>query len=312
MGTMQPERPMTASSSLSGAMGDVNLSHSRHSRSPSSSHSGSGYNVSSSDIYSNMTNMNVALNNASYPGVAGHGGLSFNPNLDMSSMNDFTNLRNISPESPSSRDPHHAYSQGTVDFSSMNQYNVSPERPKNDAADELRRLKRRVFELEQECTRLKSTGHGSPSGLPSQPVSAGFQQQWKARTEARKKMFCSLNRAGNALCSWHDSRRERRVYPPRNAPPGRLNCGCTFEEALFEESLSRHAVGSYLPGETVRMDPALRNPLLKLLQERYGYKDGDFERDPISETWRAGEGPEVWEQKAASGQYVRKRTDNNH
>ncbi|KAJ7882191.1 hypothetical protein B0H14DRAFT_3433566 [Mycena olivaceomarginata] len=39
-------------------------------------------------------------------------------------------------------------------------------------------------------------------------------------------------------------------------------------------------VGSYLPGETIRMYPALRNPLLKLLQQRYGYKDGDFERDP--------------------------------
>ncbi|TDL24562.1 hypothetical protein BD410DRAFT_719033 [Rickenella mellea] len=137
------------------------------------------------------------------------------------------------------------------------------------------------------------------SNLPSpllSPVSpAALRQSWRARTEARVKLFCSPNRAGNALCAWHDSRRERRAYPPRMAPPGRLNCGCTFEEALFEESLARHSVGSYHPGETVRMDPALRNPLLKLLQQRYNYQDGDFERDPVSGNWLDGEGPGPWE-----------------
>jgi hypothetical protein len=65
------------------------------------------------------------------------------------------------------------------------------------------------------------------------------------------------------------------------APHGTLNCGCSYEEALFEESLSRHGVGAYLPGDSVRMDPNLRNPLLKLLKERYGYKDGDFDRKKI-------------------------------
>lgn len=88
------------------------------------------------------------------------------------------------------------------------------------------------------------------------------------------------------------------MYPPRMAPEGVLNCGCTYEQALFEESLARHGVGSYLPGENVRMDPNLRNPLLKLLQERYGYRDGDFERDPFTGKWRDGEGPEKWEQEA--------------
>ncbi|KAJ7447830.1 hypothetical protein FB451DRAFT_1534125, partial [Mycena latifolia] len=114
---------------------------------------------------------------------------------------------------------------------------------------------------------------------------------WEARTNARIRQFCSLNRAGNALCAWHDSRRERRVYPPRMAPDGYLNCGCTFEEALFEESFSWHGVGSYLPGETVRMDPSLRNPLLKLLERRYGCKDGDFERGADTRDWLPGESP---------------------
>ncbi|KAF8886582.1 hypothetical protein BD779DRAFT_1441568 [Infundibulicybe gibba] len=138
------------------------------------------------------------------------------------------------------------------------------------------------------------------SVLPSQSTS--FQTSWKLRTDARIRMFCSLNRAGNALCAWHDSRRERRAYPPRNAPPGHLNCGCTCEEALFEESLARHGVGSYHPGESVRMDPALRNPLLRLLQQRYGYKDGDFDRNPLTGDWIEGEGPAQWEQKAQAGQ----------
>ncbi|KAI0790346.1 hypothetical protein C8Q75DRAFT_732993 [Abortiporus biennis] len=169
------------------------------------------------------------------------------------------------------------------------------------ARDRVKDLEREVGRTSPHTSRRSNL---NPSGLhlSSLPVSPAFQESWKARTEARVKVFCSLNRAGNALCSWHDSRRERRTYPPRMAPPGYLNCGCTFEEALFEESLSRHGVGSYHPGpESVRMDPALRNPLLKLLQQRFGYQDGDFERDPISGDWVEGEGASLWESKAASG-----------
>lgn len=192
--------------------------------------------------------------------------------------------------------------------------------------DEVRHLRKRVRELEliNESARLRqkdlemelanelpvpsrSFGASDPNGgLPSpiltpSPQSASFQASWKARTDARVRQFCSLNRAGNALCAWHDSRRERRAYPPRMAPPGYLNCGCTYEEALFEESLSRHGVGSYHPGESVRMDPALRNPLLKLLQARYGYRDGDFERDITTGHWVEGEGHALWEHKAIAG-----------
>ncbi|KII91136.1 hypothetical protein PLICRDRAFT_173034 [Plicaturopsis crispa FD-325 SS-3] len=143
-------------------------------------------------------------------------------------------------------------------------------------------------------------GLPSPLSTPS-PQSATFQASWRARTDARIRQFCSLNRAGNALCAWHDSRRERRAHPPRMAPPGHLNCGCTYEEALFEESLARHGVGSYHPGETVRMDPALRNPLLKLLEQRYAYKDGDFERDPVTGGWVEGEGHQFWEGRVQAG-----------
>jgi hypothetical protein len=55
------------------------------------------------------------------------------------------------------------------------------------------------------------------------------------------------------------------------------------------------------------MDPALRNPLLKLMQVRYGYRDGDFERDPITGEWVEGEGHQLWELKAQSGAGATKR-----
>ncbi|KZT36730.1 hypothetical protein SISSUDRAFT_962094, partial [Sistotremastrum suecicum HHB10207 ss-3] len=123
--------------------------------------------------------------------------------------------------------------------------------------------------------------------------SSSFEASWARRTQARITRLCALNRAGNALCAWHDSRRERRLYPPRNAPPDTLNCGCSHAEALFEESLARHGVGAYLPGESVRMDPALRNPLLKLLEEVWGYKDGDF--DKFKARTIAPNGEERWD-----------------
>ncbi|KAH9941223.1 uncharacterized protein BXZ73DRAFT_88388 [Epithele typhae] len=142
----------------------------------------------------------------------------------------------------------------------------------------------RIRELEAEVSRGVYHG-GLPSPMPTPHPRLSFQEEWRARTNARAKLYCSLNRAGNALCAWHDS------------------------QALFEESLSRHKVGSYHPGENVRMDPALRNPLLKLLQERYGYQDGDFERDPVTGNWIEGEGAAYWEQQVASGAHMRRRQD---
>jgi hypothetical protein len=164
-------------------------------------------------------------------------------------------------------------------------------------------LQLRVVELESDKNKAPEAS--------KKPISPEFEASWDARTEARIKRFCSLNRAGNALCAWHDSRRERRSYPPRMAPPGYLNCGCTYEEALFEESLARHGVGSYHPGESVRMDPALRNPLLKLLQWRFGYKDGDFERDPASGEWVDGEGEQAWESTRPAGSSSSRRHRSN-
>ncbi|KAF8156711.1 hypothetical protein B0H34DRAFT_675141 [Crassisporium funariophilum] len=344
--TQSEMRPISSSSSLIGAMGDANIpSQSRQSRSPASSNSGRVYtgNVQNHDMTWNnthiQTNMTIAMNNSNYPAVPGHGNLSF-PDMSSSSMtnismNDYATNRNVSPESLSPHSPN--YPQGypeqfnmhprsqisTSQGSSTMGYSGAPVPPYHNpsgasddpASDEVRRLRRRVRELELECSRARSameTMRGSlasASGLPTPPHSAAFQNSWRARTEARKRMFCSLNRAGNALCAWHDSRRERRAFPPRNAPPGYLNCGCTYEEALFEESLTRNRVGSYLPGEAVRMDPGLRNPLLKLLEKRYGYKDGDFEHDPLTESWAEGETPALWEQKAQAGQIVRRRPD---
>lgn len=212
----------------------------------------------------------------------------------------------------------------------------SPNRPAHALDEENRHLRNRINQLElyNESARIRireleaelanpmhsasfagpSSVSGLPTPLPTSPMSTTFNASWKARYDARVKLLCSLNRAGNALCAWHDTRRERRAHPPRMAPPGRLNCGCSFDEALFEESLARHGVGSYHPGESVRMDPALRNPLLKLLQQRFGYKDGDFERDPVTGNWVEGEGHTIWEAKVHSGgsSHRKARPDERH
>ena len=224
-----------------------------------------------------------------YPGSAGHGGLgmSYPGSVDMPANSAFNSIGQDTAMAYSGQ-PH------------MTPYPSHQPSSSSGRDEEIHRLHRRIQQLERELSQFKHT---------NSPQHPAFQSSWRVRTEARKRIYCSLNRAGNALCAWHDSRRERRAFPPRNAPPGYLNCGCTYEEALFEESLARHGVGSYLPGDTVRMDPALRNPLLKLLERRYKYKDGDFELDPTSLTWVEGESPAVWEKKAQSGAVVKRRTD---
>ncbi|KZV99547.1 hypothetical protein EXIGLDRAFT_220048 [Exidia glandulosa HHB12029] len=166
-------------------------------------------------------------------------------------------------------------------------------------------LRQQVTELQAMVTQLQAERGQlyrelSAVGAPAHPafMQPMFHQDWHRRTEARKKLICASNRAGNTLCAWHDSRRERRAYPPRMAPNGMLNCGCSEEEALFEESLARNGVGSYRPaGDQVRMDPGLRKPLLDLLKRRYGYKDGDFEIDVTSGTWRDEEDGNAWENR---------------
>jgi len=205
--------------------------------------------------------------------------------------------------SPSLYSPPHenGYNRTPSTSSSGSQSPYSREDPEN----ELRHLRKKVKDLRKALIEARSAA-SSGTALPINSAPA-FRSGWKRRTDARKKLFCSLNRAGNALCAWHDSRRERRQYPPRNAPQGKLNCGCTHEEALFEESLARHGVGGYYPGESVRMDPELRRPLLRLLQKRYGYQDGDFDHDPQTMEWYPEQNPDSWERQANSGASGRTR-----
>ncbi|KAF4581387.1 hypothetical protein EYR40_002976 [Pleurotus pulmonarius] len=323
-------RSRLTTSSLSNAMGDTHISsHSRAAPSPTSG---------DQDYLSIPTDMTWVPSQQSqqidpmhhdvYPGVAG---LSIPPYPSEASPQYISYpspYRNHSPESLSPQSPPFTPPSTNYDLTfpmssqaAMHQ-SGTPVRTPHDAEAEIQNLRRKVHDLQvrkqqaeqrsrdleaqvQQLVYSRSSGssvlHGLPSPVTTPAPSVSFQRSWEARTQARIRMFCSLNRAGNALCAWHDSRRERRAFPPRMAPPGFLNCGCTYEEALFEESLSRHEVGSYHPGENVRMDPALRKPLLQLLQQRYGYRDGDFERDPVTGDWLEGEGHSYWEQKAQTG-----------
>ena len=114
----------------------------------------------------------------------------------------------------------------------------------------------------------------APLLLPK-PRTWGPPPDWSNRTLARLKCFCSLNRAGNALCAWHNSRCERGtiravsdVRTRHEWPHTTPSTVGAHKEALFEKSLARNRVSAFHPGDHVCMDPTLRNPLLKLLEER--------------------------------------------
>ncbi|TIA76253.1 hypothetical protein E3P92_00093 [Wallemia ichthyophaga] len=100
------------------------------------------------------------------------------------------------------------------------------------------------------------------------------------RTEKRIKRLCASDRTGLRMCTWHDAHHSPPLYPPRGAPPGIMSCGCTFDQTLFEETLSRHGVGSIQPGDVTRLDVKMRDNLLGLLEWQYGYVDGDLDKDP--------------------------------
>jgi len=239
------------SSSSSSLMGEISLH-------PWQSHSGHVYSGSTigSEIDPSNTlphmqpNMTVPMINTAYPDVAGNGG--FGSMTVAGSSNAEIFLGDYGQSTPA------------IGFGAEHvTYSASPS-SSSDASDEVRRLRQRIHELERELNQSRSTIENlrntmASSDLPiaSSSQTASFQSpSWHAHTEARKQIFCSLNRAGNALCAWHDPHRKCRAYPPRNAPPGHLNC-CTYEEALFEESPAHHGVASYLPGNMVHMDPAL-------------------------------------------------------
>ncbi|KAF7350532.1 hypothetical protein MVEN_01359000 [Mycena venus] len=292
---LSPSSGSSGTSSLTGAMGDTHVS-SRHSGSPPSSRDPL-FNMMGQPLGWPQSQTPMLASQSAYPG-----GMTAPAYLDPQVSG--TAYYRDSPESlsppspfttPTFNDPfrpnpaaNYASTQQTPAYAPVNpEVEIRRLRKKLRETEQLyERAREQVKALESRPAPHRAHSAGSlPSPLSTPPSTSAFQASWKARTDARIRQFCALNRAGNALCAWHDSRRERRVHPPRMAPSGYLNCGCTYEEALFEESLARHHVGSYLPGETVRMDPALRNPLLKLLQQRYGYKDGDFERDPRTGDW---------------------------
>ncbi|EIW52142.1 uncharacterized protein TRAVEDRAFT_53570 [Trametes versicolor FP-101664 SS1] len=90
---------------------------------------------------------------------------------------------------------------------------------------------------------------------------------------------------------------------PSRQPP--QTCRMDLESMVYNVP---EGVGSYRPENSLRMDPGLRNSLLLHLQTRYEYRDGDFECDTRTSNWVECEGPEKWEQKAASSGAYSRRT----
>jgi len=233
------------SSSTSSLMGEMSLH-------PWQSHSGHVY--SGSTIGSEIGPSNtvphmpptMTMSDTAYPDVAGNGG--FGMTVAGSSHAEIF-LGDYGQSTP------------TIGFGAEHVTCSGPPSSSSDASDEVRRLRQRIHELERELNQsrstienLRNTMVSSDLPIASSSQTASFQSPfWHARAEARKQICCSLNRAGNALCAWHDPHRKCRAYPLRNAPPGHLSCNCTYEEALFEESPAHHGVASYLPGNMVHM-----------------------------------------------------------
>ncbi|KAH7100058.1 hypothetical protein BKA62DRAFT_707455 [Auriculariales sp. MPI-PUGE-AT-0066] len=119
------------------------------------------------------------------------------------------------------------------------------------------------------------------------------------RADARTVFFRRNNRNGNRMCEWCDTRRERRKYKPYTAPSDMMNCGCSIEEAKFEETLANNGVGSLETGQNIaRMSPTIRAALLNLLRARYGYVDGDFDFHSYGGRWAKGDTAADWEARA--------------
>jgi len=169
-------------------------------------------------------------------------------------------------------------------------------------------LTHRVAELEgqlevaqQQLLLLSPAGTVNPAHLtmvtPAMPMAAPTTLRrpgdHKQRTERRSTLRKLLNRNGNRCCAWCEPRRERRRYGPRQAPDDQMTCGCTVEDALFEESLARNGIGS-MDTSRQRLDPELRRDLLALLKNRYKYQDGDLDFNHDTLEWESGGNAESW------------------
>jgi len=163
-------------------------------------------------------------------------------------------------------------------------------------------LTQRVAQLEQQLQAAQQllllqspAGTVNPAHLmmvtPAMPVAAPTTLRrpgdHRQRTERRNALRKLLNRNGNRCCAWCEPRRELRRYGPRQAPDDQMTCGCTVEDALFEESLARNGVGS-MDTSRQRLDPELRHDLLALLKNRYKYQDGDLDFDHDTLEWKSG------------------------
>lgn len=167
-------------------------------------------------------------------------------------------------------------------------------------------LTRRIAQLEQQLQAVQQqqrtpAGTVNPahlfivnSGVPAAASATLIRpDDHQMRTERRETLRKVLNRNGNRCCAWCEPRREPRKYGPRQVPEDKMTCGCTVEDALFEETLARNGVGSMETGRQ-RLDPELRHALLVLLQKRYRYQDGDFDFDHDTLIWESGGDAASW------------------
>ncbi|KAH7100063.1 hypothetical protein BKA62DRAFT_707465 [Auriculariales sp. MPI-PUGE-AT-0066] len=120
-------------------------------------------------------------------------------------------------------------------------------------------------------------------------------REYIERSQLREQAICHPNRVGKAYCAWHGT---ARIKSNKTPDPGNLSCDCPLKEALFEEALARHGVGSVKTGPE-RVHPDIRRALLQLLEKCFNYRDGDFDVDPATGQWIPGQTPHDWARRAA-------------
>jgi len=166
-------------------------------------------------------------------------------------------------------------------------------------------LERQLQATQQQLQAQTPAGTMNPAHLnmannlppPTARTTLSRPRDHQKRTERRKSLRELLNRNSNRCCAWCESRRERRKYGPRQIPEGQMTCGCSIEDALFEDSLARNGVGS-IDTTRQRLDPELRRNLLSLLKKQYKYQDGDLDFDHDTLEWSSGGDAVSWMARA--------------
>ncbi|KAH7106912.1 hypothetical protein BKA62DRAFT_221305 [Auriculariales sp. MPI-PUGE-AT-0066] len=168
----------------------------------------------------------------------------------------------------------------------------------------LQRVRQQRDILADRLRQIRDSEHSAASRRFSVNSDASRQSalpsEMSRRTAARIEMLFPNVDDEPTSCIWHALHPETILPNLGPTPDGMLDCGCTVDEGLFEEALTRNGVGHFMVEEDMIsgdvIESGLRGALLELLQRRFDYLDGLLEIDPHTGDWENGEGHDTWEE----------------